>query len=265
MGVGLEHVGREAAPHHQLDHALRYVLFDEVGDTGMAEDMRGNMLLDSGPLRKALELHGHGPVGKCCLVFGDEDRHFVRNRFCRVIVLPFCQGLAGHDEPDVPWLTGLEVHIRDDAPLVEGKVAPFHPPDLADAEPAFVEHHDDGPVAAAGAGADHRGDLFGREQVRGDLGHGLVMRGLEGLEFLFRDCDVLVLDEPEVELFEDDHVVGDRVLHELPAPLAPAGFQCRNAGIECGHIVFLERADEASPADKCVRNFIRTLGAGVAG
>ncbi len=185
--------------------------------------------------------------------------------FARVVVLPFCQGLTGHNEADIAGLVGLEVHIRDHAPLVEGEIAPAHCPDLTDAEPAFVEHHDDGPVAAAGAGAHHRGDLFGREQVRGNLGHGLVMGCLEGLEFLFRDCDVLILDQPEVKLFEDDHVVGDGVLHELPAPLAPTGFQCCNAGVECSHIVFVERADEASPADKCVRDFVRTFGAGVAG
>ncbi|MDD1704640.1 MAG: hypothetical protein LUP97_05365 [Methanoregula sp.] len=62
---------------------------------------------------------------------------------------------------NVPGLAGLEVHARDNAP--------FHSPDLADAEPAFVEHHDDGPVTIASAGAHHRGDLFGREQVRGNL------------------------------------------------------------------------------------------------
>ena len=82
-----------------------------------------------------------------------------------------------------------------------------------------------------------------------------MMGCLEGLEFLFRNSDVLILDEPEVKLFENDHVVGDGVLHELPAPLALAGFQCRNAGIECSHIVFLERADEAWPTDECVSIF----------
>lgn len=33
MGIGLEHIGREAAPHHQLDDTLGYVFFDEVRDT----------------------------------------------------------------------------------------------------------------------------------------------------------------------------------------------------------------------------------------
>ena len=215
----------------------------------MAENMRGDMLLDPGPLRKSLELHGHGPVCEGRLVLRDEDRHLVGDRFCRVIILPFCQGLAGHNEPDVPGLAGLEVHVRDDAPLVEREVAPFHSPDLTDTEPALVEHHDNGPVTAACAGAHHRGDLFGREQVRGNFGHGLVMGCLEGLEFLFRNRDVLVLDEPEVELFEDDHMVGDGVLHELPAPFAPAGFQRSDAGIKCSHVVFLKRADETSPAN----------------
>ena len=70
---------------------------------------------------------------------------------------------------NVPGLADLEVHARDNAPFIEGEVAPFHSPDLADAEPAFVEHHDDGPVTIASAGAHHRGDLFGREQVRGNL------------------------------------------------------------------------------------------------
>jgi hypothetical protein len=61
-------------------------------------------------------------------VLRNEDRHLVCNRFCRIVVLPFCQGLTGHDEPDVPGLASLEVDVRDYAPFVEGPVSPFIPP-----------------------------------------------------------------------------------------------------------------------------------------
>ena len=64
----------------------------------MAEYVRGDMLLDPGPLCQSLELQGHRPASEGRLVLRDEDRHLIGNRFCRIIVLPFCQGLAGHDE-----------------------------------------------------------------------------------------------------------------------------------------------------------------------
>jgi len=32
VGIGLEHVRRETAPHHQLDHTLGYTIFDYVGN-----------------------------------------------------------------------------------------------------------------------------------------------------------------------------------------------------------------------------------------
>ncbi len=76
----------------------KFHLFDEAGDAGMAGYMRGDMLPDPGPLRKPPELHGYRSVGTCCLMLRNEDRHIIGDRFCRIVVLPFCQGLAGHDD-----------------------------------------------------------------------------------------------------------------------------------------------------------------------
>ena len=33
IGIGLEHIGREAAPHHQFDHTFGNVLFNQVRDS----------------------------------------------------------------------------------------------------------------------------------------------------------------------------------------------------------------------------------------
>ena len=229
VSIGLEHVRRQAAPHHQFDDALRDVLVDQVRDAGMTEDMRGDVLPDSGPLDEAPELHAYRAVRQRGVVLGNEDRHCGCNRHKRVIALPFDQELSGHHQPDVPGLAGLEVHIYHNAVVIEPEVAPFHQADLPDAESAFVQHHHDGQVPACGAGIDDRGDLVCGEEVGGDLGHGVVGRHLEAADLLLRDWDKFIGNEPEVELLDDENMIRDGVLLERSAPDAPAVFQCCNS------------------------------------
>ena len=166
---------------------------------------------------ESLELHRHGPMGEGGLVFRDKNRHVIVDRFCRVVVLPLGQGLSCHDKADIAGLVCFEVHIHDHTPLVEGEVSPVHCTNLADAEPTLVEHHDNRTVAAPGARIHHRGHLFWGEQVRRYFGHGFGLRCFQGPDFLLRDFCVFILNEPEVELFEDDDVISDGIFLKLLA------------------------------------------------
>jgi len=49
VGASLEHICRQAPPHHQFDHALGDALVDQVCDTVVAEDVRGDVFLYPGP------------------------------------------------------------------------------------------------------------------------------------------------------------------------------------------------------------------------
>ena len=185
MGVGPEHIGADVAPHHELDHALGNAFLDEMRDPAVPEDMGGDVLPDACGLRDALEPLVDGRMGEWFAAFIDEDQRIAaRVRF--VAGPPLCQVFLGHDEPDVPGHVGLEVHVRDDAVFVKREIAPRHGPDLTDAEPAFVEHHDEGPVNGPGACLHHRGDLIGSQQVCGHLGHGILGRVSGVCGFCFR-------------------------------------------------------------------------------
>ena len=199
MGVGPEHIGADVAPHHELDDALRDLLFDEMRYPAVAEDMRRNMLTDTGSHRDALEPLVDGRMDEGFAAFIHEDQPLPA-RVRLVTGPPLCQVFPGHDEPDVPGHIGLEVHIRDDAVFIEREISPGHSPDLADAESTLIEHHDEGPVHGAGTRFHHCGDLIGGQQVRGHLGHGVLGRCLEFVDLALAECRVLVLDHPEVEL-----------------------------------------------------------------
>lgn len=256
VGVRLEHICRQAPPHHQFDNALGNALVDQVRDAGMAEDVRGDVFLYPGPPCQPFELHANRAVRQRRVMLGDKDRHCRGDGPEGIVALPFDQEFPGHHQPDVPGPACLEVHVHHNAVVVEPEVAPFHRADLTDTEPALVEHHYDGPVPARGAGFDNLGDLIGCEEVGGNLGHGVVGRDLEAADLLFRDGDKLICDEPEVELLDDEDVVRDRVLLERASANAPAVFECCNPCIDRGHIVLIELADEAPPSDQRVGEFV---------
>jgi hypothetical protein len=123
----------------------------------------------------------------------------------------------GHDKANIPWLTGLKVNIHDNAVIVKYQIAPLHPPDFADPESAFIEHYDHSPVPAGGAGIDDSHDLISREKVSGDFRHRVLVRDLESPDLLLGNLDDFIFDEPEIELFDDQDVIGYRILLEGPA------------------------------------------------
>lgn len=131
----------------------------------MPEDMWRDVFLDTCSSCNPLELKVHGPMGEGSVVVGDEDRHLGRHWPEGIVILPRSEIPPGHYQSDVAGFVGLEVHVDDDAPLVEDKISPFHHPNLTDAESPFVEHHDDRTVTAPHTSIDHRSDLISGEEV----------------------------------------------------------------------------------------------------
>ena len=248
VGIGLEHVRGEVSPHHEFDHALVYPLCDQVRDAGVAEDVRGEVLLDSCPLRNPLQPAADGRVDQLLAVAVQEDKRLPLGSV-GVVGPPLCEILAGHDQADVAGLSGLEGHVGDHAELIELQVTPPHPADLADAETPLVKRHDDGPVGAAPAGPDHRLDLVGGQEVPGNLGAGVSGRGAELLDFCGREVEVLVLDQPEKEPLEFlDPVVAGVQLVGGSAPI-PGVLKGRAARVDVPDGQRVVGAEIASPAD----------------
>jgi len=220
-----------------------------VGDAGVAEDVRGDVFRDPGTLGKAVELFLHGGVGEgpAVLVHKHEG---LADGVERVVVPPGGKVLAGHDKPDIPGLSGLEVDIDDDPILVHEDVLPGKGAHLADPEPAFVEHHDEGAVPAPEGGVHQGLHLGGREQVGGLFGHGVFGGDLEAPDLSVREVGVAVLDRPPIELFEDDDVVGDGVLLEGFAAGAGGGLEGGDALVDVGHAVLQVWPNEPPPPDE---------------
>ena len=175
MSIGPEHIGADVAPHHELDHALRHLFLDEMRDAAVPEDMGGDMFFNARISRDYFEMLVDGRVNEGPAMHVHEDQR-IPARVRLVTGPPLRQVFVGHDEPDIPGHVGLEVHVRNDAVFVEREIAPGHGPDLADAEPSFVQRHDEGPLNRAGACVHHSGDLIGCQQVRGHFGHGILGR-----------------------------------------------------------------------------------------
>jgi hypothetical protein len=70
----------------------------------------------------------------------------------------------------------LKFTFAIDAIFIEREIAPCHGPDLANPEPAFIEHHDEGPVHGPGARLHHRRNFVRGQQVSGHFGHGVLGR-----------------------------------------------------------------------------------------
>ena len=263
VSIGLEHVRIETSPHHQLDHALGYALFDQMGNPRVPEDVRGDMLCNAGPPCDPLQLQVYRGMGEWSGVIGDEYRHLIRNRSEGVIVLPGGNVFPGHHEPDISGFVCLEVHVHDHSPLIEGQVPPFHHANLTDSKAALVEHHDNRSVNAPDTGVHHLGYLVGGQEVGCGLRHGLMVWGYEIAEFLFRDAGIAILDEPEVKLFDNDEVIDNGVFHELCATFTGPVFQGCNSRIKRRHIVLIKRSDKTTPANQRVGQVMGPFDAGI--
>ena len=211
VGIGLEHLGVDRAPHDHLDDALRDALLDHVRDPGVPEEVWGQALLDPGTPAEVPEL------GDGCLVSQggppvvDEDRG-VSFRGSGVVHPPLGDVLLPGDDGDIPGDVGLEVHVRDNPVLVEGEVLPFHARCFSNPETPLVDHGNHGPVVAPVAGLVEELDLLRREHLGCGLGHRVGGRDLDAHHLLLGEWDVLVLDEPDQELFQDPHEVVPGVL-----------------------------------------------------
>lgn len=256
VGIGPEHIGTDVAPHHELDHALRDLLLDQVRNPAVAEDMRRDVLADPGSLRDTLEPLVDGRMNEGFAAFVHKDQPLpVRVRF--VASPPLCQIFPGHDEPDVPGHVGLEVHVRDDAIFIEREIAPGHGPDLANPEPAFVEHHDERPIHGPGARFHHRGDLVRCQQISSDLGHGVLGGRPEFMDLAFGQRGILVLDHPEVKLFEDGDEVADGVLLEWLLTAALCISQLWDCCVQVTDGVVSIRPDEPAPGNQREGELVR--------
>jgi len=175
VSIGPEHIGADVAPHHELDHALGYLFLDEMRDAAVPEDMRRDVFFNARTSRDDFEMLVDGCMDKGLAVNVHEDKP-IPARVRLVAGPPLRQVFVSHDEPDIPGHVGLEVHVRNNAVFIEREIAPGHGPDLTDAEPAFVQRHDEGPFHRAGTRFHHSGDLIGRQEVSGHLGHRILGR-----------------------------------------------------------------------------------------
>jgi hypothetical protein len=83
------------------------------------------------------------------------------------------------------------------------------------------------------------------------------------VDFTFSECGILVVDHPEVKLFEDGDEVADGVLFEWSLTLALCISQFRDCSIEIADEVVCKRPDEPSPGDEREGEFVCPPGADV--
>src|SRR5208337_638321 len=195
MCICVKHNAGDAAPHHQLDHAVRDTFFDHVRNPRMTKNVGGDMLIDLRPFSDTFQLLLDRGVREWCLPFSDENQVFAF-RFKRIVRPPFGEMFPGHDKPQVPWLLGLEPDIDDDPIFIKFQIAPFQIAQLADTETSLVEHYNDGPVDTPGTYLNHGRDLFRGEKVGSGLGHGIFLRALEFPDLALRQRAVLVFNQP---------------------------------------------------------------------
>ncbi len=112
VSICLEHVRVETSPHHQLDHALGYSLFDQMSNPRVPEDVRSDMLCNTGPPGDPLQLQVYRGMGECFLMVVNKNRHFSCYQPEWVVVLPGGKIFPGHHEPNVAGYIGLEIHVR---------------------------------------------------------------------------------------------------------------------------------------------------------
>lgn len=262
MGVSPEHISADVAPHHEFDHTLGHAFLDEMRDPAVAEHMGRDVFPDAGCLCYALEPLVDGCMDERLAAFVYEDQPLPA--WVRLVAgPPLCQVFPGHDEPDVPGHVGLEVHVRDDTVFVEREISPRHGPNLTDTESSFIEAHDDRPVNRSGACLHHRGDLIGSQQICGHLGHGVLGRSPEFVDFAFGEWGIFVVDHPEIELFEDGDEIADGVLFKWRLTAALCISQLRDCSIKITDGVVCKRPDEPAPGDEREGELVCTPGADV--
>lgn len=185
VGIRREHICTERAPHHELDRTLLGPLLEEMGDPGMSEEMRGEVLGDPCPLGNPADLSGDSVPFQLLAGFGEEYRRVFSKRE-RVIGPPFGEVLLCHDQPDVSGDPGLEIDIHGDTLRIGLQVPPRELADLTRTESPFVEGHDHCPVPGTPAELDQGLDLFGRQELGRGFRLGIPPRGFDALDLLLR-------------------------------------------------------------------------------
>jgi len=168
----------DRTPHDQLDDTFRDSLLDHVRDPGMAEEMRGQVLLDTGTFADDPELGDGRLVPKAASPVIDEDRGVALWR-PGVVQAPLDDVLPPCDDRDISRNVRLEIDVHHDAVLVEGEVAPFHGRGLPDPETSLIDECDHGPVVAPVTGLVELLDLLGGDHLGSGLCHRVTRRDLD--------------------------------------------------------------------------------------
>jgi hypothetical protein len=176
---------------------------------------------------------------------------------------PLHQVFPGHDESDVFWHVGFEVHVCDDAVFIEREIAPGHGPDLTNPESTIIQHNDSGPGPWYGARLQHRDNFIRCHQVCGHFGHGVLGRDPQFVDFALIEQGIFVLDHPEVELFEDSDEIADGVLLEWFLTAALCISQLRDCSEHVTEGVVRIRPDEPALGYQREGKFVRPPGADV--
>ena len=178
MGIGAEHLGMDRAPHDQLDDAFRNSILDHVRYPGMAEQMWGQVLLDTGTFTDDPELGDGRLVPEPGLPVVEEYRGVALGR-PGIVQTPLDDILLPSDNRDISRNVCLDIDIHHDAVLVEGEVAPFHGRGLPDPEAPFIDEGNHGQVVALVTGLVEKLDLLGGDHLGGGFCHRVVRRDLD--------------------------------------------------------------------------------------
>ncbi|OPX71474.1 MAG: hypothetical protein A4E39_02003 [Methanoregulaceae archaeon PtaB.Bin152] len=112
----------------------------------MPEEMGSDALCDTRSLGNSFNLGGQPAVGDWFVSFREKHWCIRRNR-SGIIGPPFRDIFLGHDEPDIPGYSCLEVQVHRNTLGINLEISPTELPNLPDTEPSLVECEYECPVS----------------------------------------------------------------------------------------------------------------------
>ena len=226
-----------------------------MGDPGVPEEMGSQMLLNPSTFPNDPELGDGSLVPEERSPVVDEDRS-ISLRSPGIVHAPLYDILHSCDDRDISGDVCLEVHVHNDPVLVEGEILPLHGRGLANAEASFIDEGDHGPVVAPVACPVETLNLLRSYHLGSSLGHRVVRRDLDPHHLLFGKRGVLVLHQPDKELFQDPDEVVLGVLSKGSALGGVSVLQGLDAIVDIGNGHPAELGEEPAPVHKGIRDLV---------
>ena len=144
-----------------------------MGDSGVPEDVRGNVFCDAGTFGDQADLFIDSSMVQWVSLLSKKYK-CIGFRFERIVIFPPVDVFCGHDKADISWFAGFEVDIDDNTVLIKFYIIPDQSTEFSDTKATFVEHGDNGPVPAVLAAPYHGGNFIFGEDVVCFFGHRLL-------------------------------------------------------------------------------------------